>query len=152
VVLSRPWKYARIQTIFEIIVDMSWLNRALEALEAHGHRVDTNPGVIVRGTEFLVPIDGRLRSESEIYDELAAPIDADTYVFEDCGAVRGKLRIAYEYGRVSYKLAADGIECETGVISDCAPEFVQRTAKALKATSFRRVENHLWNFGLLSAT
>ena len=62
---------------------MSWLNLALEALEAHGHRVDTNPGVVVRGTEFLVPIDGRLRSESEIYDELAAPIDADTFVFED---------------------------------------------------------------------
>jgi len=130
---------------------MSWLNLALKALEAHGHRVDTNPGVVIRGTELLVPIDGRLRSVPEIYAELAASIEVDTFVFEDCGAVCGKLRVAYEYGRVTYKLAANGIECETGVISEYPPDFVQRTAKALKATSICRVENHLWNFGLLSS-
>jgi hypothetical protein len=121
------------------MVAMSSLNDALEILRRQGRRVQTNPGACVLGREMHVPIDGRLRSVSEIY-EMVTPPDEDLYGFEAHGK-QFEVYIYFLHGEIAYEIHQDGEKLgERQHLDENPLDFVQRTAEKMGgAGSLRRL-------------
>jgi len=120
----------------------------VQALRAEGqHEVGAT---IVRNGQPVTLIDGYPRSPSEIFDELAAPIDASTWCFTKDGELLAKLRIAFHSGNPTYQLARPNEGLEYGVVSEPLVEFVGHVFKRVAATAVEPVKNTNWNFGRIS--
>jgi hypothetical protein len=119
--------------------DIESLNQALEVLKRHGHTVTVNPGACVIDGVIHVPIDGRLRSASAIY-QMVAPPDTDVYGFEARGH-KYEVHIHFLYGGMAYEMYQDGETLGDSQRLDEAPlDFVQRTAENMGgASSLRRL-------------
>ena len=119
-------------------IGMSSLNTALDILVAQGHTVETNPGVCVVDGEMHVPIDGRLRSASEIC-EMVTPVDKDVFGFE-AHKKQFEVHVYYLYGGAAYEIHEDGKRLGNPQrLNENVLEFVQRIATDMGGGSLRRL-------------
>ncbi len=116
------------------------LNSALRILSEQRHTVQTNPGVCFIDSEPHVPIDGRLRSASEITAAVTLPDEVWRY---DVHGQRGELHIFFQRGDIAYKVHHDRVK--SGQLR-CVPrsesvlEFVQRITKKMGGTNLRQAK------------